>query len=244
MQKTAIIVPCYNESYRLKAEAFINYAKNNKMVYFFFVNDGSIDDTLEVINSLCRSYPEQMHCIDLKQNCGKAEAVRQGFLKAFEFDFNNIGYWDADLATPLEAINTLCSLLDRKQIKIAIGSRVKLLGYRIERAPLRHYLGRLFATCSSYMLRLHVYDTQCGAKIFKNNSDLQNVFSHPFNVRWIFDVEILVRYKMIIQDKGLGSLENYALEQPLEKWTHIQGSKVKIRDFFLAALELIKIYRM
>ena len=95
------------------------------------------------------SNSEQMLCVDQKINVGKAEAVRQGFLKAIDLDFHNIGYWDADLATPLNAIDKLCALLEDKRVIAAIGSRVKLLGYRIERKPLRHYLGRVFATCAS-----------------------------------------------------------------------------------------------
>jgi len=243
MQKTAIIVPCYNESKRLNSEAFIGYAEKNKWVHFVFVNDGSSDDTFEIINYICKSNPEQMMCIDQKINVGKAEAVRQGFLKAINLDFYRIGYWDADLATPLNVIDSLSVLLEDKEVIAAIASRVRLLGYRIERKPLRHYLGRLFATCASLVLGLSIYDTQCGAKIFKNNSVLKKIFSSPFIVKWIFDVEILARYGAVLQKNGMGSLENYALEYPLKEWTHIDGSKVKALDFLFGAIELFKIYR-
>jgi len=243
MQKTAIIVPCYNESERLNSKAFIRYTAENKWVNFFFVNDGSTDSTIEIINDMCQSNPGQMLCVDQKLNAGKAEAVRQGFLKAMDLGFDNIGYWDADLATPLEAIDRLCTLLEDKQVIAAIGSRVKLLGYRIDRKPLRHYLGRIFATCASSVLGLSIYDTQCGAKVFKNNSELKKVFSTPFIVKWIFDVEIFARFGVILKSKGVGSLENHALEYPLEEWTHIAGSKVKPSAFVLGVMELLKIYR-
>ena len=243
MQKTAIIVPCYNESKRLNTEAFVRYAEKNKWVYFIFVNDGSADDTFEIINYMCGSNTEQMLCVDQKINVGKAEAIRQGFLKAIDLDFYNIGYWDADLATPLNVIDKLCTLLEGKSVMVVIGARVKLLGYRIERKPLRHYLGRLFATCASHVLGLPIYDTQCGAKIFKNNSVLKKVFSTPFIVKWTFDVEILARFGVVLQNKGLGSLGNYAIEYPLKEWTHMDGSKVKAIDFLKGATELLKIYR-
>lgn len=243
MQKTAIIVPCYNESKRLNSEAFIRYARKNRWVNFIFVNDGSSDDTFEIINYMCRSNTEQMLCVDQKINVGKAEAVRQGFLKAIDLGFYNIGFWDADLATPLNAIDKLCALLKDKKITAAIGSRVKLLGYRIDRRPLRHYLGRVFATFASLVLGLPIYDTQCGAKIFKNNSDLRKVFSTSFTVKWTFDVEILARFGVILKNKRKGSLEDHAIECPLEEWTHIDGSKVKPLDFLLGASELLKIYR-
>ena len=71
---------------------------------------------------------------------------------------------------------------------------------------------------------------------------MKKVFSQPFTVKWIFDVEILARFKVIQQTKGGDLIENSALEYPLEEWTHFQGSKVKISDFFVAAVDLVKIY--
>ncbi len=242
MQKTAIIVPCYNESQRLKASEFLNYLERNNRVSFIFVNDGSIDNTLEIINQICLAAPDQALCINLLENGGKAEAVRQGFLKAFEFDFEKIGYWDADLSTPLYFINRLSQRLEDDKIITVMGSRVRLLGYNIRRQTVRHYLGRVFATFASLVLGLPVYDTQCGAKIFKNSSELKKIFAYPFSVRWIFDVEILARYKIIIKISGARALENSALEYPLEHWTDIRGSKLKFIDFLVGAIELAKIY--
>jgi glycosyltransferase involved in cell wall biosynthesis len=242
MQKTAIIVPCYNEANRLKSEEFIGYSKKNKWVHFIFVNDGSNDGTLKIIDYMCLTNPDQMLYVTLKMNAGKAEAVRQGTLSVIDSDFSNIGYWDADLSTPLEVIDKLCSLLADKKYIAAFGSRVRLLGHNIERKALRHYLGRIFATCASWVLKLPIYDTQCGAKIFKNNSKLKKVFSTPFAAKWIFDVEILARYGVILQKKGLGSLESFAVEYPLRKWTHIGESKVKALDFIIAIKELYRIY--
>ena len=46
-----------------------------------------------------------------------------------------------------------------------------------------------------------------------------------------------------MKNKGVGSLEDYALEYPLKEWTHIGGSKVKALDFLLGTIELFKIYR-
>ena len=48
---------------------------------------------------------------------GKAEAVRQGFLKAFQINPTFIGYWDADLATPLETLPDFINIINEKQIR-------------------------------------------------------------------------------------------------------------------------------
>ncbi len=241
-KNTAIVVPCYNESKRLRLGEFNNYLTDKTGVTFIFVNDGSTDNTLEIIERLCNLNPRQILCKSLIKNKGKAEAVRQGFLMAIELGFENIGYWDADLSTPLYLIDRLSDKLDNEKITIVMGSRVRILGCDIKRRAWRHYLGRVFATFASLILELYVYDTQCGAKIFKNNQELKKVFSSPFLVNWIFDVEILARFKVIRKMRRSNPLENTTLEYPLDEWRDISGSKVKAVDFIKASIELVKIY--
>src|SRR5438132_292008 len=78
-----------------------------------------------------------------------------------------IGYWDADLSTPLDQVDRLLAALrDDPQCRLAMGSRVKRLGADIMRRPSRHILGRIFATFASGILGFGVYDSQCGAKLF------------------------------------------------------------------------------
>lgn len=241
MQKTAIIVPCYNEGRRLRSREFVASTTTNKDLHFIFVDDGSTDETQEKLIGICRDNPAQCHWIALERNSGKAEAVRKGFLEALRSDFPNIGYWDADLATPLSAIPTFCDILDRPGVSMVIGSRVRLLGRKVERRAVRHYLGRIFATTASLVLGLPVYDTQCGAKIFKRRTDVEMVFRKPFSLKWTFDVEILARLLMVERFSGTGSLRNSGVEYPLEEWSDIPGSKIRPIDFFVGMIDLLKI---
>jgi glycosyltransferase involved in cell wall biosynthesis len=242
MGKTAIIIPCYNESERFRVKEFAAYISTNGNVDFIFVNDGSTDNTREIINDLCCSFHERVICIDLEKNSGKAEAVRCGILKAMEMDFENIGYFDADLSTPLCTIDKFCWLLSRPETMIVMGARVKLLGRRIERKAYRHYLGRLFAACASIVLGVPVYDTQCGAKIFKKSKDLNIIFSRPFIANWIFDVELLARFKLLKWNESKKWIEESVIEYPLEEWVHIPGSHLKLIHYFKALSDLIKIF--
>lgn len=121
---------------------------------------------------------------------------------------------------------------------MAFGSRVKRLGIRLERSGLRHYVGRVFATEASMLLGLPVYDTQCGAKLFKS-SLAQEVFREPFQSRWFFDVEIFFRLLAVL---GRARVEREIIEVPLDSWIEKGSTKVGWTDFLRAPFELLRIY--
>lgn len=244
MPQTIVVVPCYNEASRLNIEVFKSFAHDHRDIHFLLVNDGSQDRTEEIIRRLQADDPACFTAYSLPRNSGKAEAVRHGILRAFESSPDYVAFWDADLATPLEAILDFRLILaDRPQIEVVIGSRVKLLGRAIERRPIRHYLGRIAATLASITLRLHVYDTQCGAKMFRATPDMAAIFSTKFQTRWIFDIELLARLIQQRHGSGLPSIEQIVYEMPLVQWRDVRGSNVKAGDFLSSALELVTVRR-
>ena len=86
-----------------------------------------------------------------------------------------------------------------------------------------------------------VFDTQCGAKLFRVSEDTAALFAEPFCSRWIFDVELFAR--MIVRSRNTGpSLSGRVYELPLEKWQDVAGSNVRSSDFAKAAFELAEIY--
>jgi dolichyl-phosphate beta-glucosyltransferase len=242
MDNTSIIVPCYNEGRRLDVDEFRSFANNNSRISFIFVNDGSTDNTDELIDSIKSFNHKKGKCLTFYENRGKAEAVRCGVLKAIETGAKNIGYWDADLSTPLEFIYRMIDKINQN-VTFVLGSRVQMLGYHIERLPLRHYTGRFFATMASIILDLPVYDTQCGAKVFRNNFEIQKAFSHPFTVNWSFDVELIGRLKIIKRAFDLKPLTESAVEYPLKRWIHHCDSKVRAIDLVVGIEELLSLNR-
>src|SRR3954470_6062577 len=112
MRNTAVVVPCYNEAERLDSGAFREFARSNSDVSFLFVNDGSVDRTQDLLEELHRDDPVAFRSHRLERNLGKAEAVRRGMLLAMESRPAYVGYWDADLATPLEAILDFRAVLE------------------------------------------------------------------------------------------------------------------------------------
>jgi glycosyltransferase involved in cell wall biosynthesis len=242
MSRAIIVVPCYNEALRLDVRKFKEFSRENRHRRFLFVNDGSTDGTSEVLGDLCRSDRDCFAACDLPENVGKAEAVRQGLLRAFEADPDYVGYWDADLATPLDAILTFCSVLDsRPDIDMVFGARVSLLGRSVRRGPLRHYLGRIFATAASLVLGIGFYDTQCGAKLFRASPEILSLFQRPFSTRWIFDVEIVARLIAARRGTDRPRVEEIVYEFPLHEWRDVAGSKVKPRDLARSFLGLAAI---
>lgn len=235
---TTIVVPCYNEAARLDGPAFRRFVDSNPGIGFLFVDDGSQDETLGVIEELAASSPA-LAAHAMPQNGGKAEAVRAGLLRAIDGGAHWVGYFDADLATPLAAIPQLIAVFDnRPHLDIVMAARVRLLGRRIERNPIRHYAGRAFATCASLLLDLPVYDTQCGAKVLRVNDALRTALEAPFESGWIFDVELLRRLQIVRAELGMADLAECTYEFALDEWEDVAGSKVKLTDFPVAFFRL------
>ncbi|GJM43422.1 MAG: hypothetical protein DHS20C21_02640 [Gemmatimonadota bacterium] len=239
---TVIVVPCYNEAGRLQPEAFRAFAASNASASFLLVDDGSTDRTRELLDALHRERPDRFAVLPLAKNFGKAEAVRRGLQLGLDAGKRYVGYWDADLATPLAAIGAFRDTMEaRPHVEMLLGSRVKLLGRRIDRRAGRHYLGRVFATAASMTLRLGVYDTQCGAKMFRASETMRGVLEQPFESRWIFDVELIARF---LQRHGWpdGPAELDPIQElPLETWVDVGGSKIRPADWLFAAVDLARI---
>ncbi len=164
-----LVVPCYNEAARLDAAAFRDCAAAARRVAFCFVNDGSRDGTLEVLRSLCRQLPgagrrPRLAAQPRQGRGGPAGAARGPRLG--RGGRRLLGRRPRDAALRAAAV-LRGARASSPEVEVVIGSRVRLLGRRIERSAVRHYLGRVFATGASLTLGLPVYDTQCGAKLLR-----------------------------------------------------------------------------
>lgn len=234
---TTIVVPCFDEARRLDVGALLDLATAAD-ARVLLVDDGSTDGTAERVRRAAHEHADRLDGLLLDRNRGKGEAVRQGMLVAIADGAALVGYYDADLATPTVEMARLVDVLrDRPELAAVLGARVALLGHRIERSAARHYLGRLFATASSLVLRQAVYDTQCGAKVFRDGPELRAALEHPFISRWIFDVELLAR----LAAGGAGADD--LLEVPLNSWQHVDGSKLRARHAFTAGVDLVRVAR-
>lgn len=222
-----IVVPCFNEAERLDRAAFEAAMARPDAPVFVFVDDGSTDETRRPLEALRERSGSGCLVLGLPENRGKAEAVRLGLRAALDAGADRVGYWDADLSTPLGVIEDFQREMDaRPDAEVIMGARVRMLGREIQRQGYRHLIGRLYATIASFVLRLPVYDTQCGAKLFRSSPALIAALDQPFRSRWAFDVELLRRLQRAWGHSGLGTI----VEVPLLHWRDVGESKVSLRE--------------
>jgi dolichyl-phosphate beta-glucosyltransferase len=234
------VVPCFEEAARLDGAAFLALVDRSAPASLVFVDDGSRDGTSALLHELATRRPEQIEVVDLASNRGKAEAVRQGLLRVLAGRADILAYVDADLATPPAELVRLAALAREGHFDVEMGSRVQLLGREIKRNHARHYLGRVFATCASLSLRLPVYDTQCGAKLFLRTPALASALAEPFTSRWAFDVELLGR--LVHTPAGIAPVDVARIrEEPLQVWTDVRGSKLYPLAAVRGGLDLLRL---
>jgi dolichyl-phosphate beta-glucosyltransferase len=240
-QHSVLIIPCFDEEERLQLDALSALLTDDR-VQLLFVNDGSTDGTERVLRAFADRHPHRVRVLSLPENVGKAEAVRMGMCEALATQPFGVGYFDADMATPPSEILRLLRVLYERDAAVVLGSRIALLGRHIERSATRHYLGRVFATLASAALDLPVYDTQCGAKMFRSGLALRVAVAEPFISRWAFDVELIGRLV-----RGGPTTPPVAIdafhEEPLLEWHDIKNSKVRVSHMARTLIDLGQIAR-
>jgi dolichyl-phosphate beta-glucosyltransferase len=240
-----IVVPVFNEEYRLDFDYFSKIASlpNVKLV---FVDDASTDNSLALIRDFS-DQSENMAFLSLGKNVGKANAVRFGLMnlhKTFDCDF--LGFLDADGAFSFDDVKGLTkkalggvinaglvgAVNDSHTINAYWSSRIGLSGRRINRSKIRFVLGRILANLIGVFFKGLPWDTQSGFKLFKNDGVFISSIENAFRCKWLFDIELLLRLRRF--DYG------YTVwEEPLFTWRDVPGSKVSfkgyiqiVKDFF------------
>jgi glycosyltransferase involved in cell wall biosynthesis len=220
-----VVIPCYNEADRLDDAPLLAFLDSCAEASLLFVDDGSTDATADRLAAIAAARPTRIDVLSLRPNGGKAEAVRRGMLAALERGARVVGYLDADLSTPPPELFRLRAAFERPGVEAVLGARVALLGTDIERSAARHYLGRVFASVAAAILQARVYDTQCGAKLFRASPALATAIATPFLSRWAFDVELLGR--LLTGAEGVPGMPVSAIvEVPLTTWHDVKGSKL------------------
>lgn len=234
-----IVIPCYNEASRFKAQEFIRFAHDNSDFTLCFVNDGSKDNTLEVLHCAQSESPSNIRVLNMTVNQGKAEAVRAGFKYMMHQPCKSIGFIDADLATSFEEYTGLVQNLQTSKggTKMVFGSRKAEPAEGVKRSAFRTFASDAVGLAIRSILAMPIADTQCGAKVF--SPDLAAYcFQSNFITKWLFDVEIFLRARKCLGGK---SVMRCLSEVQLKEWVEVDGSKLTLKDSVKMPLQLARI---
>lgn len=222
-----VVIPCYNEEKRLLSAEFRDFAHKNLGYHLCFVNDGSKDNTLSVLQELIKGKEDYISIYDCEKNGGKAEAVRLGMLHlAKQSQFDYIGFLDADLSTNFDDFQDLTDAISNSKYKLVFGSRISRMGADITKESARKIISQTINFIIRKTLGMEIKDTQCGAKIMTKEV-IEKTFQEKFITKWLFDVEIFMRMKKIYGSK---ETQEFILEKPLNRWIHADGSKLSFKD--------------
>ena len=226
----SFVIPAYNESVRLRPtlDELLRHAREqNWHAEILVVNDGSSDDTAQIVREYSASHP-QVLLLENPGNRGKGYSVRNGMLHARG---EICLFTDADLSSPISEAQKLFDAIARGA-DIAIGSRWLRAELQTERQPLyRQAFGRIFNLALRAILGLRFADTQCGFKAFRRDA-AQRIFPLQKIERWGFDPEIL----FLARRAGL------RVEEVPVLWAHSEGTRFNsLRDGLRAFLEVLRI---
>lgn len=237
-ERILLVVPCYNDVARL-SEFLPELARGlNSKFRIVVSDDGSEVGEREALSGLVDRVREKgtagcsVEIVFTQRNTGKGGAVKRGWAKLGDEAW--VGFVDADGAVGLlEILRAEEWLRVQPDVDALFGSRVKMLGRRVERSWKRHLSGRIFATMVSELGQVPVYDSQCGLKLVRASAYRRMA---PFlqTEGFAFDVELLLL---------LMKLGGRVVEFPVD-WRDVPGSKVSLfRDSWRMAREVVRIQK-
>ena len=210
----SFVIPAFNESVRIgpTLHALLRQVQEeNWNAEILVVNDGSSDDTAQIVREYGRSHP-QILLVENPGNRGKGYSVRNGMLQARG---DVCLFTDADLSSPITEAQKLFGAIGQGA-DIAFGSRWLRAELQTERQPLyRQAFGRIFNLLLRVILGLRFADTQCGFKAFRRDA-AQRIFPLQKIERWGFDPEIL----FLARRAGL------RVEELPVLWAHSAGTRL------------------
>lgn len=183
----SIVIPAYNEEKRISEtlEKYLRFYNQNNSVEFIVVLNACTDNTLSIVESFSKKYPNRVRYINIQEPILKGGAVREGF-KLAKGDL--ISFLDADGSTSPEEFDKVVRKVDG--FDGAIASRWKKGSRIVGGSFFREVISIGFMALVKMLFWMPFVDTQCGAKVFKKKV-VQEVLSELCVNDMAFDVELL-----------------------------------------------------
>lgn len=225
----SVIVPVYNEAKRLPLTLVDIDRHLSEAEYEYeilVVNDGSIDDTVVVVEQMAKMIPN-VQLTGYEHNRGKGAAVRHGMLEA---KGKYRLFMDSDNSTSIDHFENMVPFL-REGYDVVICSR-DLKESRME--PPQTLIKRILGNAGNLFVQLllirGIWDTQCGFKCF-SESAAKEIFPLVRVERWGFDIEALALAKKL----------GYKIKQIPVLWVNDADSRVKPSAYIQTLIDAVKI---
>lgn len=166
--RTIIGLPCYNEAENLD-ELIENIIKHNDDVILFFVDDGSIDSSVSIIEKYIKMYPF-IYLIKHDKNMGLGCAMNTILNHASEAynEDDVLVTFDSDNTHPPSIIPEMIKKLKNENLDIVIASRFAKGGEETGLSPARKFYSRgAFLFCKLLFNIKNVRDYSCGFRAYK-----------------------------------------------------------------------------
>ena len=151
---TYVVLPAYNEATRIQPVLESIAEKGYNMV---IVNDGSTDNTLDVILESKRKYPNQIHVFSLMINRGVGVATQTGFDAVLNFNPKYVVSMDSDGQHSADDLDKVIKPLVTGEAQAVIGVRP------LEDMPRsRNYANAIMNFLTKIFYRVDVSDSQTG----------------------------------------------------------------------------------
>lgn len=159
LSSLSVFFPCYNEEKNIpelvrNACAFIpTIAKKYELI---IVNDGSVDNTIAVVEKLQKECQE-LRMVSHEKNLGYGAALKTG-IAASRYDW--IFWTDGDLQFDIKTLSSFTPYIDEYDA---------IIGYRAHRADtfIRKVNGELYTQLINVLFRLRVRDIDCAFKLMR-----------------------------------------------------------------------------
>lgn len=203
-----VIVPTYNNHKTLKRvlNSVLDFTSN-----VIIVNDGSTDETSEILK-----HYSQCTQIHHPKNLGKGRALRNGFRKAIELDFEYTITIDSDGQHFAADIPNFIAEIQNHPNSLLIGSR----NMTQENVPKKSSFGNKFSNFwFKFETGIQLDDTQSGYRLYPLKLIPKQFYTNKFE----FEIEVIVRsaWKGIV----VKNIPVQILYDPAERVSHFRPFK-------------------
>jgi len=231
--KFSILIPAYNEAGNIAGtlqetiKVFKSFNDFRDSFEIIVVDDGSMDNTSEIVNAVINSSPENISLKSYRPNRGKGYALRYGFNF---ISGTYVLFLDADLDLHPSLAVEMFMIMQKKGADAVIGSK-KNRHSSINYPFIRKFLSSGYYFFIRILFKLPVKDTQTGIKLFRYEV-LKKCLDKVKVDKYAFDLELL----LAINKKGYKILES-----PIKLKVKRRFGRIGIKDIFSVFKDTIKI---